>query len=213
MRTFFAIAFSGAFLVSALGANFTTNAPTFHQPAPVFPASAPATNAMPNSAVPPTPPAPSLYDFKVNSLDGKPVDLGQFRGKVTLVVNTASHCGYTPQYAKLEKLYEDYKDKGLVVLAFPSNDFGNQEPGSPKEIAQLCSTNYHVTFPIFEKTKTFGDGQSPVYQFLTKGHGVPQWNFHKYLVDKMGNVIKEFDSQTSPDDPSLLTAIDSALKS
>jgi glutathione peroxidase len=174
------------------------------------------TNATPAPAAPTAPPAPagpSLYNFTVNSLDGKPIDLGQFRGKVALVVNTASHCGYTGQYALLEKLYEDDKDKGLVVLAFPSNDFGAQESGSPQEIAQLCATTYHVSFPLFEKTKTRGDGQSPVYQFLTTGHGVPQWNFHKYLVGKSGKVIEEFNSQVAPDNKDLLAAIDAALKS
>src|SRR5471030_2911552 len=112
-------------------------------------------------------PVQSLYELKVNSLDGKPVDLGQYKGHVVLVVNVASKCGFTPQYAGLEKLYLDYKDKGFVILGFPANDFGHQEPGSPEEIAAFCSSKYNVTFPMFEKVVTLkGAGQSPVYQFL-----------------------------------------------
>jgi glutathione peroxidase len=189
-------------------------------------ADAPATNALPAPAVtnamaapatntlaaPAIPPGPSLYNFTVNSLDGKPVDLGQFRGRVALVVNTASNCGFVSQYAGLEKLYEDYKDKGFVVLAFPCNDFGGQEPGSTKDIATLCSTKFDVTFPLFEKTKTRGDGQSPVYQFLATGHGTPNWNFHKYLVDKNGRVIQEFQSQTNPQSKDVKDAVEAALK-
>lgn len=157
-------------------------------------------------------PAASLYDLKVNSLDGKPADLAQYKGTVVLVVNTASKCGYTPQYAGLEKLYLEYKDKGFVILGFPSNDFGGQEPGSPQEIATFCSSKYNVTFPMFEKVKTKGSGQSPVYQFLTTGHGTPLWNFHKYLVDKTGKVIGEFPSTVEPANKDLRAAIDAALK-
>lgn len=169
-----------------------------------------AFSLMPLSADPTS--APSLYDLTANSLDGKPVDLGQYKGHVVLVVNTASKCGYTSQYAGLEKLYQDYKDKGFFVLGFPSNDFGGQEPGSAKEIATFCSTRFNVTFPMFEKVKTIGDGQSPVYQFLTSGHDSPKWNFHKYLVDKTGKVIAEFPSQTPPENKDLRAAIDAALK-
>jgi glutathione peroxidase len=171
-----------------------------------------ATNSPPTNAAPVAPSGPSLYNFAVNSLDGKPVDLGQYRGRVALVVNTASHGGFTSQYAALEKLYLEYKDKGFVVLAFPSNDFGGQEPDSAAEIAKFCATKFNVTFPIFEKVKTKGDGQSSVYQFLTTGHGAPNWNFHKYLVDKSGNVIREFESQVNPENKDLRSAIDAALK-
>jgi glutathione peroxidase len=177
--------------------------------APSAPSSSATTNAAP---MPAAPAAPSLYNFTVKSLDGKPVDLGQYKGHIVLVVNTASNCGFTPQYAGLEKLYEDYKDKGFFVLGFPSNDFGNQEPGSAKDIATFCSTKFHVTFPMFDKVKTRGDGQSPVYQFLETGHGMPEWNFHKYLINKDGNVISEFSSQVSPDDKTIRDAIDAALK-
>jgi glutathione peroxidase len=160
----------------------------------------------------PADPITSLYDLKVNSLDGKPVDLAQYKGHVVLVVNTASHCGFTPQYAGLEKLYTDYKDKGFFILGFPSNDFGGQEPGTPQEIATFCSTKYNVTFPMFEKVVTKGDGQSPVYQFLTTGFPPPTWNFCKYLIGTDGKVLKFFPSKVKPDDKELTDAIDAALK-
>lgn len=160
----------------------------------------------------PAAPVTSLYDLKVNALDGTPVDLAQYKGHVALVVNTASHCGFTPQYAGLEKLYTDRKDSGFVILGFPSNDFGGQEPGTPKEIAEFCTGKYNVTFPMFEKVKTKGDGQSPVYQFLTTGFPTPTWNFCKYLIDPTGKVIQEFPSKVTPDSKELNDAIDAALK-
>lgn len=156
-------------------------------------------------------PLPSLYDYKVQSLDGKPVDLAKYKGHVTLVVNVASRCGNTPQYAGLEKLYTDNKDKGFFILAFPSNDFGGQEPGTPQEITTFCTTKYHVTFPMFEKVKTKGSGQAPVYQFLTNGFPVPTWNFSKYLVGKDGKVIQFFRDKVKPDDKTLDAAINTAL--
>ncbi len=179
-------------------------------PATNAPPAAAATNAAPAAA--PAPAEPSLFNFTVNALDGKPLDLGQYRGHVVLVVNTASHCGFVSQYAGLEKLYQDYKDRGLVVLAFPSNDFGGQEPGSTKEIRDMCTTKFNVTFPVLEKTKTRGAGQSPVFQFLATGHGAPTWNFHKYLVDKSGKVIAEFPSQDAPQNKDIADAIEAALK-
>ncbi len=156
--------------------------------------------------------APSLYDFKVNSLDGKPADLGQYKGHVVLVVNVASKCGFTPQYAGLEKLYLAYKDKGFFILGFPANDFGHQEPGTSQEIAAFCSSKYSVTFPMFEKVVTKGPGQSPVYQFLTTGFPAPTWNFCKYLIDPTGKVLKFFPSKVKPQDKELTDAIDAALK-
>jgi glutathione peroxidase len=153
----------------------------------------------------------SLYDLKVNSLDGKPVDLAQYKGHVVLVVNVASKCGFTPQYAGLEKLYLDYKDKGFVILGFPANDFGHQEPGTPEQIATFCTSKYSVTFPMFEKVVTKGEGQSPVYQFLTTGFPAPTWNFCKYLVDRNGKVLQEFPSKIKPQDKALTDAIDGAL--
>jgi glutathione peroxidase len=154
----------------------------------------------------------SLHELTVNTIDHKPLPLSSYKGKVVLVVNTASECGFTPQYAGLETLYEQYKDKGLVVLGFPSNDFGGQEPDSEEKIKTFCSTKYKVTFPMFEKVKTKGAGQAPVYEFLTAKHGEPKWNFHKYLVGKDGKVLAAFPSKVAPESPELKTAIDAALK-
>ena len=154
----------------------------------------------------------SLYDLKVNTLEGQPESLSAYKGKVALVVNVASECGFTPQYTGLEKLSEDYKDKGFVLLGFPSNDFGSQEPGDAKQIRSFCSTKFHVTFPMFEKVKTKGAGQAPVYALLSKNDGEPKWNFHKYLVGKDGQVIAAFPSKVTPESPELRGAIDKALK-
>jgi len=154
----------------------------------------------------------SLYDLTAQTLEGKPQPLSTYKGKVALVVNTASECGFTPQYAGLEKLYEDYKDKGFVVLGFPSNDFGAQEPGSSAEIAKFCETKFHVRFPMFEKVKVKGDGKSPVYVFLTAKQAEPKWNFHKYLVGKDGQVIAAFPSKVEPESAELKQAIEAALK-
>jgi glutathione peroxidase len=156
-------------------------------------------------------PEASLYDYKVHALDGTPADLATYAGHVTLVVNTASHCGYTVQYAGLEKLYTDYKDKGFFILGFPSNDFGGQEPGTPQEIIKFCTAKFNVTFPMFEKVVTKGDGQSPVYAFLTNGFPPPSWNFCKYLIGRDGKVIQFFPSKVTPEDPALRGAIDTAL--
>ena len=156
--------------------------------------------------------AANLYELKVNSLEGKPVALSTYKGKVTLVVNVASACGFTPQYEGLEKLYGEFKGKGLVVLGFPCNDFGGQESGSAAEIKEFCSSKFHVTFPMFEKvTVKAGAQQSPVYSFLTAGGDAPKWNFGKYLVGRDGKVIKFFGSTTSPESADLRKAIESAL--
>jgi len=153
----------------------------------------------------------SFHDLKVNTLEGKPFALSEYKGKVLLVVNTASQCGYTPQYAGLQKLSDDYASKGVVVLGFPSNDFGGQEPGTAKEIREFCSLKYSVKFPMFEKVKTQGEGQSEVYRFLTAKHGEPKWNFHKYLIGKDGQVLQAFPSKVTPDSAELRGAIDAAL--
>jgi glutathione peroxidase len=152
----------------------------------------------------------SLYELTANRLDGKPEPLADYKGKVVLVVNTASECGYTPQYKGLEALYEEYKDKGVVILGFPSNDFGGQEPGTSTQIAQFCERKYAVKFPMFEKVKTKGEGKSPVYEFLTAKNGEPKWNFHKYLVGKDGQVIAAFPSSVTPESAELRKAIDDA---
>jgi len=153
----------------------------------------------------------SFFDLKTRSLDGKPVELSQYKGKVVLVVNTASECGFTPQYEGLEKLHEAMKDKGVVVLGFPSNDFGGQEPGSAEEIKKFCSLKFHVQFPLMEKVKTKGDGQSPVYAFLTAKNDAPAWNFHKYVVGKDGQVKASFKSQVTPQSDELKKALETAL--
>jgi glutathione peroxidase len=161
-------------------------------------------------------PAPSgsgsLYDMKVTTLSGQQADLAAYRGKVVLVVNVASQCGYTPQYAGLEKLHREFGPKGFAVLGFPSNDFGGQEPGTAEEIGQFCQKNYGVTFPMFAKLVTkAGPGQSPVYAFLGESGVLPQWNFSKYVVDKNGKVTAFFPSRVAPDAPELRAAIEKAL--
>jgi glutathione peroxidase len=154
----------------------------------------------------------SFYDLKTTSLDGKPADLGTYKGKVSLVVNVASKCGYTPQYEGLEKLYRDMKTKGVVLLGFPSNDFGGQEPGSAEEIAAFCKDKYDVTFPLFSKLQTKpGPDQSPIYQWLGKSGNLPAWNFSKYVVDKQGKVVAFFPSKVTPDAPELRDALSKAL--
>ena len=155
----------------------------------------------------------TLHQLHAQSLEGKDVDLSTYKGKVLLVVNTASECGFTPQYAGLEKLYEQRKDEGVVVIGFPSNDFGAQEPGSPDEIRKFCDLRFKVKFPLMAKVVTkSGEGQSPVYAFLASKHGEPKWNFHKYLVGKDGTVKAAFPSKVTPDSDELKKAIDAALK-
>jgi glutathione peroxidase len=156
----------------------------------------------------------SFYRLATKTLEGQPADLKDYAGRVALVVNVASQCGYTPQYTGLEKLYADLKDKGFVVLGFPSNDFGGQEPGTAVEIRQFCSLNYDVTFPLFEKVVTrAGAGQSPVYANLQKQSGeLPSWNFAKYLVGKDGKVVKFYKSDVKPGDAGLRRDIETALR-
>jgi glutathione peroxidase len=155
----------------------------------------------------------SFYDIKTQTLMGKPADLGEFRGKVTLVVNVASYCGYTPQYKGLEALHRELKDKGFAVLGFPSNDFGEQEPGTAEEIATFCKRTYDVTFPMFSKVVTRrGRDQSPIYAYLGASGSLPAWNFAKYVVGKDGRVRAFFPSEVTPDDPTLRRAIADALK-
>jgi glutathione peroxidase len=162
-------------------------------------------------AAPPEQPM-SLHDLTVKTIGGKDESLGIYKGKVLVVVNTASECGFTPQYAGLETLYETYKGKGVVVLGFPSNDFGAQEPGSSEEIKAFCEKRFHVQFPLFEKVKTKGKGQSPVYAFLTAKYPAPKWNFHKYVVGKDGQVRASFPSAVTPESQELNDAIEAALK-
>ncbi|XXT25600.1 glutathione peroxidase [Sorangium sp. So ce429] len=155
----------------------------------------------------------SLHDFTVKTIDGQDRSLGDYRGKVLLVVNTASECGYTPQYAGLEALHDRLEDRGFSVLGFPSNDFGAQEPGTDAEIAAFCSTKYGVSFPMFSKIPVKGGSKHPLYAFLTQSApaGEVKWNFTKFLVGKDGSVIARFESSVAPDDPKLTQAIDKAL--
>jgi glutathione peroxidase len=154
----------------------------------------------------------SFYDVETTRLDGTPCRLADYRGKVALVVNVASACGFTPQYAGLQRLYGEFAADGLVVLGFPSNEFGGQEPGTPEQIATFCERNYGVTFPLFAKGNTRpGAGQSAVYAFLTASGDVPDWNFCKYLIDRAGGVRGFFPSRVAPEDRRLRQAIAEAL--
>ena len=153
---------------------------------------------------------PTLLDHNVQTLDERAQSLCQYAGKVLLVVNTASQCGYTPQYEGLEALYRKYKAKGLVVLGFPSNDFGGQEPGSNKEISTFCVNQYAIDFPMFAKTELKAN---PLYADLVKSTGdAPRWNFHKYLVDRSGRRVQSFGTKVEPNDPKFVTAIERLLE-
>jgi glutathione peroxidase len=154
----------------------------------------------------------SLYELRTQTLQGQPADLAAYRGKVTLVVNVASECGYTPQYAGLEQLHRELAPRGFSVLGFPSNEFGGQEPGTPHQIAEFCRKNYGVTFPLFAKLSTQpGPDQSAVYRFLGGSGALPAWNFSKYVVGKDGRVVAFFPSAVTPESPDLRRAIDKAL--
>ncbi len=173
----------------------------------------PTTKEEPMTSTAPSPLPASFHALKTSTLDGKPANLGDYKGKVLLVVNTASECGLTPQYAGLEKLHEELKAKNFTVLGFPSNDFGGQEPGTPEQIQTFCSTKYSVTFPLFNKVQTkAGEGQSPIYTWLNDKTGsLPRWNFGKYVIGKDGTTVAFFDSKVEPNDPALRAAIDKAL--
>ncbi len=155
----------------------------------------------------------SIYTLSVNTIDGKLKSLGDYSGKVVLIVNVASKCGFTPQYEGLEALYRKYKDRGLVVLGFPSNDFMWQEPGSNDEIAAFCKRKYDVSFPMFAKVSVRGGGQHPLYAYLTKEKGRVTWNFNKFLVGKDGQPIQQFGSKVKPDAAELIAALEKALGS
>lgn len=143
----------------------------------------------------------TLYDFTLNDIDGKPVSLSQFRGKVLMLVNTASFCGNTPQYSDLETMYEKYHAKGFEILAFPANNFGQQEPGTNEEIKNFCLTKYSLSFPLFSKISVKGADIHPLYRYLTEQSPFPgevEWNFQKYLVDRKGNVVARYHHRTKP---------------
>jgi glutathione peroxidase len=158
--------------------------------------------------------AENVLDVAVKTADGTEKPLSEYKGNVLLVVNVASKCGNTPQYAGLEKLYEQYKDQGLVILGFPCNQFGGQEPGTMEEIQQFCTHNYGVTFPILNKIDVKGSGQAPLYAKLEKTEpaGPVTWNFEKFVVSKTGEVITRFTPKTKPEDPKVVAVIEQALK-
>ena len=161
--------------------------------------------------------ASGIYGFTLNSIDGKPAPLADYKGKVVLVVNVASQCGYTPQYSALEATYEKYKDKGFVILGFPANNFGAQEPGTNEEIKTFCTRKYSVTFPMYAKISVKGPDQAPLYTYLTKdtGPGITgdiKWNFTKFLIDRNGNVVQRFEPAVTPDSKEAVSAIEKQLK-
>lgn len=156
----------------------------------------------------------SLYDFTMNDIDGKPVNLSQYKGKVLLLVNTASFCGNTPQYSDLQAMYEQYNEEGFEILAFPANNFGQQEPGSNQEIKSFCFTKYSLTFPLFSKISVKGSDKHPLYQYLTEQSPFPgevEWNFQKYLVDRSGNIIGRFHHRTKPLAPEIVKEVERVL--
>ena len=159
----------------------------------------------------------SIYEFTMNSIDGQPVSLKSFQGKVVLLVNVASKCGFTPQYTALEAVYEKYKSRGLVIVGIPANNFMSQEPGTNEEIKTFCSTKYNVTFPMMAKISVKGDDQTPLYTFLTGKATDPQfagdikWNFTKFLFDRNGNPVARFEPKVTPDSGDVTAAIESAL--
>jgi len=161
--------------------------------------------------------ASGIYGFTLNSIDGKPAPLADYKGKVVLLVNVASQCGYTPQYSALESIYEKYKDQGFVILGFPANNFGAQEPGTNEEIKTFCTRKYSVTFPMYSKISVKGADQAPLYAYLTKetGPGITgdiKWNFTKFLVDRDGKVVQRFESAVTPDSKEVTSAIEKQLK-
>ncbi|MGA2984982.1 MAG: glutathione peroxidase [Terriglobia bacterium] len=161
--------------------------------------------------------APRLYDFTLPSIDGNSTPLSTYKGKVILLVNVASRCGFTPQYSALESLYEKYKDQGLVILGFPANNFGAQEPGTNAEIKTFCSTKYNVTFPMFAKVSVKGGDTTPLYQFLTQKAnpavaGEIKWNFTKFLVDRNGQVVARFEPAVTPDSAEVVAEVQKLLR-
>jgi glutathione peroxidase len=161
--------------------------------------------------------ASGVYSFTLKSIDGAPTPLADYKGKVVLLVNVASQCGYTPQYSALEAIYEKYKDRGFVILGFPANNFGAQEPGTNEEIKTFCTRKYSVTFPMYAKISVKGADQAPLYAYLTKEtpagiSGEIKWNFTKFLVDRDGKVVQRFESAVTPDSKEVVSAIEKELK-
>jgi glutathione peroxidase len=181
-------------------------------PTPV-PTPAPTpTREKPAEPKPAEKPDPYVLGFTMKDIDGKDQDLAQYKGKVVVIVNVASECGFTPQYKGLQALYESRKDKGLVILGFPANNFGGQEPGKDEEIKSFCTGKYAVTFPLFSKVSVAGKEAHPLFQRLAANVGEPEWNFNKFLVDKEGKVVQRFQSRVKPDDAAFVSKIDDLLK-
>ncbi|MGK9477024.1 glutathione peroxidase [Melioribacter sp. OK-6-Me] len=157
----------------------------------------------------------NIYDFNVKDIDGKDVSLSKYRGKVLLIVNVASKCGFTPQYEGLQKIYEKYKERGFEILAFPCNDFNGQEPGTNEEIKEFCTTNYNVTFNLFDKIHVLGKNKAPLYEFLINYNGIEtgdvKWNFEKFIVDRNGKVVARFRSAVKPDSREVIGQIEKLL--
>src|ERR1700737_688366 len=159
----------------------------------------------------------SIFDFTLNTIDGQPAPLATYKGKVVMLVNVASRCGYTPQYTALESTYEKYKDRGFVIIGIPANNFGAQEPGTNQEIKTFCQSKYNVTFPMMAKVSVKGDDKTPLYQYLTdksanpKTGGDIKWNFTKFLVGPDGQIIERFEPKVTPDSPEVIAAIEKAL--
>jgi glutathione peroxidase len=159
----------------------------------------------------------NVYDFTLSSIEGQPAPLAAYKGKVVMVVNVASRCGFTPQYSALETVYEKYKERGFVIIGVPANNFGSQEPGTNQEIKTFCTSKYHVTFPMMSKVSVKGDDKAPLYQYLTDKSANPntggdiQWNFTKFLIGPDGRVITRFEPDVTPDAPQVTAAIEKAL--
>jgi len=159
-----------------------------------------------------------VYEFTMNSIDGQPAPLAAYKGKVLLLVNVASKCGFTPQYKELEAVYEKYKGQGLVVIGFPANNFMGQEPGTNAEIKEFCSRTYNVSFPMYSKISVLGEDKAPLYQWLTDKAANPstggeiKWNFTKFLVGRDGKILARFETKVKPDAPEVVSAIEGALK-
>lgn len=162
--------------------------------------------------------AQTIYDYSMNNIDGQPESLATYKGKVVLVVNVASKCGFTPQYAALQSVYAKYQDRGFVILGFPANNFMSQEPGTNAEIKTFCSRKYNVTFPMFSKISVLGDDKAPLYSYLTSSSSDPKfggdikWNFTKFLIGRDGQILARFEPKTTPDSPEVISAIEAALQ-
>ena len=219
-RTLLIVAVAGLALTACSSKDQPTKAADPKGKAATGSPAAPAAPAAPAKSDEKTAPKKSPLDLTVKNIDGKDVNLADYKGKVALIVNVASKCGNTPQYAGLEKLYTSRKDKGLVVLGFPANEFGGQEPGTEADIKAFCTDNYHVDFPMFAKVVVKGEHTCELYKMLAaatpggadaKPLGAPDWNFTKYLINRRGEVIARFKAGTPPDDAKLTAAIDAAL--